>query len=42
MTFGGGKEQEIVAKLRDLDVNTLTPIEALTALFSLSAEAKNI
>ena len=42
MTFGGGKEQEIVAKLRNLDVNTLTPIEALTALFSLSAEAKNI
>ncbi len=42
MTFGGGKEREIVAKLRNLDVNTLTPIEALTTLFTLSAEAKNI
>ncbi len=42
MTFGSGRENEIVAKLRNLDVNTLTPIEALTELFSLSAQAKNL
>ena len=42
MTFGGGRESEIVGRLRALDVNTLTPIEALTELFTLSAEAKNI
>ncbi len=42
MTFGSGKENEIVARLRNLDVNTLTPIEALTELFTLSAEAKNL
>lgn len=42
MTFGGGKESALVAKLRAMDVNTLTPIEALTELFTLSAEAKNI
>lgn len=42
MTFGGGKESELVGRLRALDVNTLTPIEALTELFSLSAQAKTI
>ena len=42
MTFGGGEESEIVGRLRALDVNTLTPIEALTELFTLSAQAKNI
>ena len=42
MTFGGGRESEIVGKLRSLDVNTLTPIEALTELFTLCAEAKSI
>lgn len=42
MTFGGGRESELVGRLRALDVNTLTPIEALTELFSLSAQAKNI
>ena len=42
MTFGGSRESEIVGRLRSLDVNTLTPIEALTELFTLCAEAKNI
>ena len=42
MTFGGGRESAIVGRLRSLDVNTLTPIEALTELFTLCAEAKSI
>ena len=42
MTFGGGKEAELIGRLRSLDVNTLTPIEAMTELFALSAQAKNI
>ena len=42
MTFGGGRESAIVSRLRNLDVNTLTPIEALTELFTLCAEAKSI
>ena len=42
MTFGGGKEAELIGRLRNLDVNTLTPIEAMTELFTLSAQAKNI
>ena len=42
MTFGGSRESEIVGKLRAMDVNTLTPIEALTELFTLCAEAKSI
>ncbi|MBQ7543101.1 MAG: DNA mismatch repair protein MutS [Clostridia bacterium] len=42
MTFGGSRESELVGKLRSMDVNTLTPIEALTELFTLCAEAKSI
>ena len=42
MTFGGGKEAELIGRLRNLDVNTLTPIEATTELFTLSAQAKNL
>ena len=42
LTFGSGKENELVSRLRNLDVNTLTPIEALTELFTLSAQAKNL
>ena len=42
LTFGGGKEAELIGRLRSLDVNTLTPIEAMTELFTLCAQAKNI
>ena len=32
-------DNELIQKLKDLDVNTLTPIEALQKLFELSKEA---
>ncbi len=35
-------ENEIVSKLRMLDINTLTPIEAMSVLFDLINEAKKI
>ncbi len=42
LSFGGEIERSIVGKLREIDVNTLTPIEALTRLYELVNEAKNI
>ncbi len=42
MSFESNRENEIIEKLRSVDVNTLTPIEALTMLFELTNEAKSI
>ncbi|MBQ6569001.1 MAG: DNA mismatch repair protein MutS, partial [Clostridia bacterium] len=40
MTFTTSAEKELCAKLRAIDVNAMTPIEALGVLFELSKEAK--
>ncbi len=42
MSFGQGKQDEIVASLKTMDVNTLTPIEAMQTLYELSAKAKEL
>ena len=39
--FFGGGESPVVSKLKGMDLNTLTPIEALTKLYELKAEAEN-
>ena len=41
LSFGSTAANEIVEKLRKLDVNTLTPIEAMTVLYELSKQANN-
>jgi len=40
ISFGSNASSEIYDELRNLDVNTLTPIEAMTKLFELSGKAK--
>lgn len=42
MSFGAGAGNEIAQKLKALDVNTLTPIEALQKLYELKLEAEKI
>ena len=42
MSFGSNAGEEIVDKLRAVDVNTLTPIEALQMLYELKQEADKI
>ncbi|MCL2508537.1 MAG: DNA mismatch repair protein MutS [Oscillospiraceae bacterium] len=42
ISFDGGRESELVGKLKHIDVNTLTPIEALSKLYELVTEAKQI
>ena len=42
LTFTSGAKDELVNKLKDIDVNTLTPIEAMTKLFELQKEAKSL
>jgi DNA mismatch repair protein MutS len=41
ISFGNSNADDIVEKLRKLDVNTLTPIEAMTVLYDLSKQANN-
>ncbi len=41
ISFGFREESAILDKLRNVDVNTLTPIEAMSLLFELSQKAKN-
>ncbi len=41
LSFGSSNANEIVEKLRNLDVNTLTPIEAMTTLYELAKQANN-
>lgn len=40
MSFSSSNNDEIVSELKNLDVNTLTPIEAMTKLFELANKAK--
>ena len=42
LSFGSGASNTIVEKLKTVDVNTLTPIEALQMLYELKKEAENI
>ncbi len=42
MSFGSAQSNEIVDKLKMLDVNTLTPIEALQKLYELKLDADKI
>ncbi len=39
ISFGSSNANEIVEKLKNLDVNTLTPIEAMTVLYDLAKQA---
>lgn len=41
-SFGQNSSNEIVEKLKVLDVNTLTPIEAMGVLYELTKSAKEI
>jgi len=41
LSIASGKNDEIIEKLKQLDVNTLTPIEALTVLYDLAKQANN-
>ncbi len=41
ISFGNTNANEIVEKLKNIDVNTLTPIEAMSVLFELTKQAKN-
>ena len=42
LSFGSNAGSEIVEKLKTVDVNTLTPIEALQMLYELKKEAEKI
>ena len=42
LSFGSNAGNEIVEKLKNVDVNTLTPIEALQMLYELKKEAEKI
>ena len=39
MSFSSSNSDAIAKELRELDVNTLTPIEAMTKLFELANRA---
>ncbi len=41
ISFGSSNANDIVEKLKNLDVNTLTPIEAMSVLYDLTKQAKN-
>ena len=42
LSFATSGKENFVEKVKNIDVNTLTPIEALTKLFELQKEAENI
>lgn len=42
LSFSSGGKEQIIEKLKNIDVNTLTPIEAMTALFELQKSAENL
>ncbi len=42
LSFTSGSTASIIEKLRKIDVNTLTPIEAMTVLFELQKDANSI
>ena len=41
MSFGSSLGDELVSELKNLDVNTLTPIEAMTYLYEIAKKAKD-
>ena len=41
MSFGSSNANDIVEKLKKIDVNTLTPIEAMSVLYELAKQANN-
>ncbi|MBE6751696.1 MAG: DNA mismatch repair protein MutS [Ruminococcaceae bacterium] len=42
LSFSSSGKENFIEKVKNIDVNTLTPIEALTKLFELQKEAENI
>ncbi|MGN1315487.1 MAG: DNA mismatch repair protein MutS [Acutalibacteraceae bacterium] len=42
LSFSSGEKEQIIEKLKNIDVNTLTPIEAMSVLFELQKSAENI
>ncbi|MBO5856682.1 MAG: DNA mismatch repair protein MutS, partial [Clostridia bacterium] len=42
LSFSSSGKETFIEKVKNIDVNTLTPIEALTKLFELQKEAENI
>ncbi len=42
LTFSSGAKDTLIEKLKSLDVNTLTPIEAMTALYELQKSAETL
>ncbi len=42
ISFASGKKEQIVETLQTLDVNTLTPIEAMQTLYQLCSQAKDL
>ena len=42
LSFSSSGKESFIEKVKNIDVNTLTPIEALTKLFELKKEAENI
>lgn len=42
LSFSTSGKESFIEKVKNIDVNTLTPIEALTKLFELQKEAENI
>ncbi|MBR6551550.1 MAG: DNA mismatch repair protein MutS [Clostridia bacterium] len=42
LSFASSGKETFIEKVKNIDVNTLTPIEALTKLFELQKEAENI
>ena len=42
LSFTSGAKQDIIEKLKNVDVNTLTPIEAMSFLFRLQKDAENL
>ena len=42
LSFATSGKESFIEKVKNIDVNTLTPIEALTKLFELQKEAENI
>ncbi len=42
LSFSSGEKEQIIEKLKNIDVNTLTPIEAMTVLFELQKSAENL
>ena len=40
--FFAQADNPVITQLKELDLNTITPVEALTKLFDLQAKAKNM